>query len=363
MLPIPTDVEDITPEWLTLILGFQRREVRVASVEIIDSHSGTTGRVKLRLSYEGERFDLPDTVFCKLAPFDPRQREFLRHIGIGAMEARFYERLAPEVTFLRVPRPWYAGVSEGGDFVMVLEDLDASGCQYPRPSDPDIEERAAATVSEMARLHASFWGSHRFADDLAWIPERAGFGGGGGKDSKAANASGMFIRSAIEDFGERMPPIFRTIGRLYSERAGDILDLWDEGERTLIHGDPHSGNLFTDRGRTGFFDWAMFSHSPGMRDVAYYCCNSVPNGVRRRIQNDVLDLYRRELDHHGVELSAQQAERQLRLFAVYSWVSATSTAAVGNRWQPSDRALGAMERTTAAVADLDSVGLLNEVLS
>ena len=56
----------------------------------------------------------------------------------------------------------------------------------------------------------------------------------------------------------------------------EILDLWDEGERTFIHGDPHAGNLFTHDGRTGFHDWAMCSHSPGMRDVAYYLTNSMP---------------------------------------------------------------------------------------
>jgi len=42
-----------------------------------------------------------------------------------------------------------------------------------------------------------------------------------------------------------------AIGELYATRTAEILDLWDEGERTLIHGDPHRGNLFSDGGRTG----------------------------------------------------------------------------------------------------------------
>jgi hypothetical protein len=53
---------------------------------------------------------------------------------------------------------------------------------------------------------------------------------------------------------------------------------------------------------------------------------------------------------------------QYRLFAVFSWVSFTSTAAVGSRWQPSDRAIEAMERATRAVEDCDSIGLLKELL-
>jgi hypothetical protein len=47
---------------------------------------------------------------------------------------------------------------------------------------------------------------------------------------------------------------------------------------------------------------------------------------------------------------------------VYSWNSEVSTAAMGSRWQPEARAHGAMLRTTAAIEDLDSVGLLEERL-
>ena len=360
---IPIDIEDLAPAWLTGVLRRHAPDVAVTSAEVVDAHSGTTGRVKLRLRYGGDRGELPDTVFCKLAPFDARQRAFLRHVDIGAMEARFYARLAPEVAVVRVPRVWHAEAGTDGSFIMVLEDLDASGCRFPRPSDADIGERATSTVEELAHLHACFWDSPHFGEALAWVPERAGFGRGGGHDPTAAAAAGRFIREALDAFGSTMPPAFGEMGTLYAERTGEILDLFDDGERTLIHGDPHSGNLFTDGERTGFFDWAMFSRSPGMRDVAYYCCNSIPTDVRREIQADLLGLYRRTLAGHGIGLSAEMAERQLRLFAVFSWVSATSTAAVGSRWQPAKRAVAAMERTTTAVDDLDSVGLLEELLS
>lgn len=52
-----------------------------------------------------------------------------------------------------------------------------------------------------------------------------------------------------------MPPVFRYLGDLYAARALDIVALFNDGERTLIHGDTHSGNLFVDAGRTGFYDW------------------------------------------------------------------------------------------------------------
>src|ERR1700688_623228 len=232
-LTIPIDVKDLAPAWLTGVLRRHDPDVEVISAEVVEAHSGTTGRVKLRLHYAGHRGDLPDTVFCKLAPFDPRQREFLRQVDIGAMEARFYAQLSPEVQIVRVPRVWHAEANGDGAFVIVLEDLEASGCRFPRPSDLDVGERAMSTVEELAHLHACFWDSPRFADDLAWVPERAGFGRRGGDDPKAASAAGRFIRVALDSFGRDMPPAFRVVGTLYSERTGDILDLWDDGERTL----------------------------------------------------------------------------------------------------------------------------------
>lgn len=343
-MPIPLDVADLTPEWFTETLG-----APVQSVEVVDAHSGTTGRAKVRLASNGA---LPDTLFCKLAPFDAKQRAFLDITGIGVMEARFYESIGNDVP-VRLPRCWHAAV-DGKAFVMVLEDLDAAGCTWA--ADP------ASTITELAQLHAMFWESDRFSTDLAWVPERAGFGEGGGKGPAAAAGAAQFIRIALDRFAHEMPPVFRAIGDLYAERTADILDLWDEGERTFIHGDPHGGNLFCDGGRTGFYDWAMCSRSPGMRDIAYYLCNSVPSDTRHAIECDLLDLYRHTLSAHGITLDPTSTANEYRLFAVYSWVSATSTAAVGSRWQPSDRALAAMERATRAVEDCDSVGLLKELL-
>lgn len=358
---VPLEADELTPEWFTAVLQPHAPGVSVTAVEVVDAHSGTTGRVKVALTYRGERGELPDTLFCKLPPFDKRQREFLRHTGIGAMEAKFYASVAPELP-VRLPRAWHVDTIDATRFIMVLEDIEASGCTFPHPSDPDVDERAESTVEELARLHATHWEDPRFDAALQWIPDRAGFGDSGGKGPDAGVAAGQFIRFALERFADEMPTSFEAIGTLYADRAADVLDLWDAGERTLIHGDPHSANLFTDGGRTGFFDWAMFSHSPGMRDVAYYCCNSIPTDIRREIEGDLLKRYRAALAEQGIVLDADDAERQYRLFAVFSWVSAASTAAMGDRWQPARRALAAMERTTNAVEDLDSVGLLHELL-
>jgi hypothetical protein len=51
------------------------------------------------------------------------------------------------------------------------------------------------------------------------------------------------------------------------------------------------------------------------------------------------------------------------VLAVYSWASATATAAMGSLWQAERIGQGGMRRATATIEDLDSVGALEEALA
>ena len=63
-----------------------------------------------------------------------------------------------------------------------------------------------------------------------------------------------------------------------------------------------------------------------------------------------------------MQLDEDVAWEQYRLFAVYAWSSATSTAGVGDRWQRQEYGHQGMTAATAAIEDLDSIGLLEELL-
>jgi hypothetical protein len=346
---LPVEVDDLTPAWLSEALGR-----RVRSVRVLDRHSGTTGRVRVALDGDG----VPPTVFVKLPPFDAAQRRFVDAVGMGVTEARLYRDLAAELP-VRVPAVHFAAYEErpGGDrYVMVLEDLVASGCRFPRPSDDDVAHRARDVVEQLALLHARFWDSGRFGprEDLAWVvPKTTGRGDGG---------TG-YVRTALERLADRLPDGFTAMAELYVAQAPGILELYRDDVCTLVHGDPHLGNLFVDGDRTGFLDWAMLGRAPGMRDVAYVLCNSIPTEVRRAGEAELVARYCELLGAHGVTLDPAAAWEQYRLFAVYSWVSATCTAAMGSKWQPEHVGLGGTVRATHAVVDLDTVGLLRERLS
>ena len=170
------------------------------------------------------------------------------------------------------------------------------------------------------------------------------------------------VQSALDQFSDDMPAEFQQLGDLYVNRYRDIGSLFNEGETTLIHGDSHIGNLFVDQGRTGFYDWAVSSRSPGMRDVAYFLCNSIPTELRRAEEASLLERYRAGLARAGVRLDDEVQHAQYRLFSVYSWVSAATTASMGSRWQPADVGRRALDRTTQAIADLEVLPFLRERL-
>jgi hypothetical protein len=172
------------------------------------------------------------------------------------------------------PKALFATYSGDDRYIMVFEDLEAVGCRFPSQDDPDIEFRARDIVEQLAVLHARYWESPRFAEggDLAWIaPKATGHGDGGAQ----------FVRMAIDGYTDRLPEGFLPLAEFYVERSRDIVCLYSEGPRTLVHGDPHLGNLFVDGERTGFLDWAVIARAPGLRDVAYVLCNSIPTEVRR----------------------------------------------------------------------------------
>jgi hypothetical protein len=344
--PIPVDVDDVTPAWLSEALGAD-----VSAVAVVDRHSGTTGRARIAVRY-GADAGRASELFVKLPPFDERQRRFVDAVGLGVAEARFYRDLATDVP-VRVPAVHHAEVDDDGRYVMVLEDLVASGCRFPSPRDGDIAEVTTRIVDELARLHARFWESPALEGELAWVSDgyRLAFGGGG-----------PFIARAVDRFGGDMPAAFNRLGELYVAEAPRIAELFEIGPRTLAHGDPHFGNLFVDGARPGFYDWGMLMRRSGMWDVAYVICNGLPREIRQTHEQDWITRYRAALAAEGIELDAETAWEQYRLFAVYAWSSATSTAGVGDRWQREEYGRNGMQTATAAIDDLDSIGLLESLL-
>ena len=339
-MSIPVEVADISAAWLQDVLQPHAPGARIEGIEVVEAHSGTTGRARVVLRHADDR--LPRSVFVKLPPFDEGQRKFVEAQGMGRAEARFYAELAGEVP-VRVPRTWHASHDDQGRYVMVLEDLQALGARYPGASDPQLASFVEGTIDAFAALHAAFWGSPRFAEgaDLAWVERR----------SRTYGSAAPLVTFAVEQLGEALPAPSRDLAEAYVPRAERIPALLADGTPTLIHGDAHIGNMFALGDTPGFLDWAMVSSAPGMRDVAYFLGGSVPTELRRARERELVARYCAKLGAGGATLGAEEAWQQYRLHLLTAWIAAVVTAAMGSHWQPIEIGMAATRRADAAIAE------------
>lgn len=348
---IPNRPEDITPERISEAFASRHPGAEAAKVSVVDAHSGTTGRARLRIEWK-DRAGAPTSVFAKLAPTDPLQRQMVVSTGMGKREARFYSELASDLP-VRVATPYASAWNEDGSgYLMLMEDLAESGCTFPSWKGPEIPETARGMMDSLAQLHAHFQASPRFETDLAWIepPMRSDIGP-------------LLVKSAVEQFGDEMPRAFHEMARLYLEHTNALSDLLDEGTPTLLHGDSHLGNLLLDGDRVGFVDWACTAKAPGMRDVSYFLSSSVPTELRRAEERSLIARYLEGLEGAGGRApSFDEAWRQYRLCAACGWIAGSVTAAVGDRMQALEIGMRSMKRATDAIADLETPALFRKEL-
>ena len=343
---IPASLQHIDVTWLGTVLP-----QAPSSVAVVDAHHGTTGRGLLRLGYSPGTCG-PETLFVKLPPPDPRQREFVASTQMGRKESLFYARLAAELP-IRVPRCYFADADESGyHYIMLLEDLNASGCEFRNATTAYSQDYVNAVLDAFADLHGAYLDSPRFERDLSWI------------EPPMAHAMGpLLVEKAVSRYGAELPTTFTDAGELYLQNHAAIHALWREGLPTLCHGDVHDGNLFRDAMQPGFLDWAVINRTSGMRDVAYFMVGSVKPDDRVTGQDALLRRY-----HHRLSERADRAPsmadlvEQYRWHALYTWVAAATTVAMGDQWQPVDYVLRSLRRVHRALDDLDSLAAIRQAL-
>jgi Phosphotransferase enzyme family len=357
--PIPARLGAITPAWMTAVLQPHLPGVRVRDLVQLSGDAGTTTRARFTVSYDdvpaGE--EPPASVFVKVAPADFKTRLFVNLLRLGAVEVRFYQVVAPDVT-IEVPRVWHAAVDGRAQrFVLVLEDLAARGARFTTAADPMTLDDAQLVIRALARLHARFWDSPRLRGDLAWLR------------SRASNPTypierclcALAMEPGMRRFPDRIPPALRAAAPRVAAARDRLEDAWARGPLTLIHGDAHAGNLYFPPGGVGFLDWQVVQEGQGMRDVSYFLVNSLPTEVRRRHERDLIALYLATLAVEGVAAPDPAAAwEQHRLHALYAWIGAVVTAAAATL-QTEAIVRTALGRSSTAVMDLDAIAALDDL--
>ncbi len=305
---LPADASELTPAWMTTALGGRYPGVEVSGVRELGRSSSTNLHLRLGLDLTNAA-GAPSSIFAKLPPPDASHRQAIGAAAMGAREANFYTHVAPAIS-MRVPDAYVATTGDDGSYLLLLEDLATDGIRISDGTWAVPGELAGRALEELAELHVAFEDPAARRDLSQWAAP-----------APAPDRGPMLakLREVLDDHADQLSEDYVTVGRLYLDHHVELDRAWAEGPETLVHGDPHIGNLFLDGDRIGFLDWGMTTIGSPLKDVSYFLTMGVDIDDRRRMQGELLKHYldaRRALG--GAPIAYDEAWAAHRVLAGYN---------------------------------------------
>ncbi len=346
---IPLRIDGVTPSWLAAALAVPAGSIR--SVRVVDEHSGTAARARIEVDADLD-VGLPERLFVKFMPHDFAQHTMMNLFQLGRREVHLYQTMG-DAPPIRVPR-CYAAEVDGvrGRNIMIFEDLTGTAT-FRTVCDSLGADEAQAVVDAMTDLHIAYWEDTSVLAGFRPISAR----------SPGVSALGDLIRRRFlgnmkGPTADLVPADMKRKCRILFERSADIDAFWASQPQTLLHGDPHLGNLFFEGASPGFLDWQVAMSGAGMRDVAYFATVSVEPTLLRRIERDLVERYAARLEAVGIVVDADHLWDLYRAGVTEMFMSAVCAAEAGDRAQPADVARSGVERSVAGVEAHDSFDVL-----
>ena len=303
----PVTGEGITVDYLNALMANNGQTIRVASVRLVDARTygqemvSTAGRAILEVEYAtGANADaLPRRIVVKLARgVDDIMGPFYGN------EVAFYARLRGELD-IEAPATLGAHYDPVSHRLgLVLEDLTVRGAVFPNVLTPVSLQQLRALLATLARLHARFWNSPRFATDLIWMETHIS----GGVANLMNNLAPAYIQHEIDT----QPFKTEFVGKLGTTGAELLAGVQavqrhqSSLSQTVLHGDTHLGNTYLLPGSGphgpvgGLLDWQLTVRGHHMHDINYLITTALPIAERRAHEHDLLAFYLDRLAAEGV---------------------------------------------------------------
>jgi hypothetical protein len=289
---VPDTLEELlTPAWLSSALAPRFPGIEVTHV--------TPGPVVSRLSTNARfQIECAGGVPAGLSP-NLCVKGYYTEVGrpfrqVGEAEALFY-REAAEATGMRTLRSVWADVDpETKHGVVITEDVVAQGATFLDARSDYTPDQTAASLEELAKLHAATWGDPAYAK-VDWLAPRL-------ESYLMQRGVADILGNFNSPIGAGVPEEVRDAQRLVDSlhwlaKEVEVADPW-----SLIHGDAHVGNVYLDgAGRPSFLDWQMVQRGPWYLDVGYHLASALTVDDRRRSDEDLVRHYLDRLTAAGVD--------------------------------------------------------------
>ncbi|KAI3328047.1 kinase-like domain-containing protein [Xylariaceae sp. AK1471] len=337
---LPSVADDITPEWLSTVLG-----MKVKSINRTGELPGTA--TKLYVTAES---DNGEKRLCLKGGFNPA---FIQQVPwivmIYQREVEFFNRIAPQLKNMELPKSWWAGHSPTQGIV-VMDDLAARGCQFGSPLETWNVERVRAGVEQLAALHAKTWGV-RPADYL-WLTsdyDQAILTLMQTYDAVVKSPGRPEVHAYLRDQNR----VTAALKKHYRSRNPKF--------QCLLHGDAHLGNTYLDNGAPRFLDWQMIHIGSAFHDVAYYIAGALSIEDRRAHEWEIVDHYLATLAKLGVSSDLKSTDEDLRNEYKKSFLAGIGWIMCPYEMQPKECVHAMAVRYAAALDDHKVLELLESL--
>ena len=308
MLDVPqVKARALDPQWLSRALEPVSGGAAVTSVDVVEEIRTMATKLRFAVTFAGspERHS-----FCLKAFLDV-DATTARGGSTTVKEADFYAKIAPHID-LRVPDCVASIIDrDGQQGLIIMRDLIVGGAHFCSAFDAFTAQQAAASLEQIARLHA---GSH-LLETAPWITRRVA------ELSRMQHFTPAILQELMD--GPRcagLPASVLDARRLIA--AMQALAQRDaERPQFLVHGDVHAGNIYRSAdGLPGLIDWQLLQRGGWALDLAYHIAAVLPVDVAEAEERALLDHYLAAAAALGCTMPGREiAWAQYREAAVYGY--------------------------------------------
>ncbi len=346
----PREAHEITPDWLSAILG---GTVDTVSSEQIGIGVGLLGRL-YRLALTGS--GVPSSIILKLPTLDAGARtNVVEPLRFYEKEISFYNEAAHNMP-VSTATVYHAEFDQASnDFCLLLEDLGTRRMEDQIAGCP-IED-AEKAVDALAHMHAHWWNSKDFP---SWLPLYS-------DPPYPQVIHGMYLQSwpkAVEVFGDHLSPAFKEYGERYPSLVPFFMEGLGNEPFTLCHGDFRLDNLFfgteSSHPEITVVDWQICFKGRSGYDVGYFLSQSLETSVRRANEDRLKERYLEGLAKRGVTYDLEQFtadyKRTVAYCFIYAVVAGGQIEATNERMV--ELILSILDRAVLAIEDNKALEIL-----